>query len=472
MTVKPGDISAILPLILLAATPVVVMLGIAVRRSHTLSLLLTLVGLAATLASLGSAAGAGLRHVTPLLVVDSYGLYYTGLIVAAAFVVALLHHTYLEKQTVNRDELYVLLLLATLGSVVLVLSAHFVSFILGLEILSVSLYAMVAYLRRRLTLEAGIKYLVLAASSAAFLLFGVALLYAETGALDFAGLGRIPLNSPLTLAATALIVTGIGFKLGVVPFHLWTPDVYQGAPAPVTAFIATVSKGAVFALLLRYAHETGLRASLIFYVIAVASMLAGNLLALLQSNVKRILAYSSIAHLGYVLVAFEAGGSIGAQASTFYLTAYFITTLGAFGVVTALSTGERDADELADYRSLFWRRPALATAFTAMLFSLAGIPLTAGFIGKFYILAAGASSATWALLIVLVVSSAIGLFYYLRIVVALYAQPTEQLSRVALALPDSAVLTVLMFLLIWYGVNPGPLSAAIARAVASLASGG
>jgi NADH-quinone oxidoreductase subunit N len=472
------DATAILPLILLAATPVAVMIATAVRRSHALALVLTLAGLAASFRSLWAAAAVAPRRVTPLLIVDPYGLYYTGLILAAAFAVALLAYGYLEKHDVHRDEFYVLLLLATLGSAVLASSSHFVSFFLGLEILSISLYSMIAYTReRRLSLEAGIKYLVLAASSAAFLLFGIALFYAEVGSLDFAGIAHIlafggaHFNLPLLLAATALIVTGIGFKLAVVPFHLWTPDVYEGAPAPVTAFIATVSKGAMFALLLRYFYQTGTRNSaallLVFSIIAIASMLAGNLLALLQANVKRILAYSSIAHLGYLLVAFEAGGRVGAQAATFYLTAYFITTLGAFGVVTALSTRERDAGDLEDYRGLFWRRPALAGVFTAMLLSLAGIPLTAGFLGKFYILAAGASSAIWALMIVLVVSSAIGLFYYLRIVVAIYSQPAEPLPRPALAAPDRVVLLALTVLLIWFGVYPGPLVSQIGHAIAA-----
>jgi NADH-quinone oxidoreductase subunit N len=475
--VNANDATAILPLILLAAAPVAVMLAIAVRRNHTVTLLLTLAGLAASFVSLGPAAAVAPRRVTPLLTIDPYGLYYTGLIVAAAFAVALLAHSYLEKRDLNRDEFYVLLLLATLGSAVLASSAHFVSFFLGLEVLSISLYALIAYTRQRLALEAGIKYLVLAASSAAFLLFGVALFYAEIGSLDFAEIGRIlafggaHFNLPLLLAATVLIVTGIGFKLAVVPFHLWTPDVYEGAPAPVTAFIATVSKGAVFALLVRYFHQTGMEKSpnllLVFGVIVIASMLAGNLLALLQDNIKRILAYSSIAHLGYLLVAFEAGGRLGAQAATYYLTAYFITTLGAFGVVIALSTGDRDADALADYRGLFWRRPALAVVFTVMLFSLAGIPLTAGFLGKFYILAAGASSAIWALLIVLVVSSAIGLFYYLRIVLALYEHASEPLSHPALAAPDAVVLLVLTVLLLWFGVYPGPLLSQIGHAIAA-----
>ena len=196
---------------------------------------------------------------------------------------------------------------------------------------------------------------------------------------------------------------GIGFKLALVPFHMWTPDVYEGAPAPITAFVATVSKGAMFALLLRYFNQSGARNStallLVLTIVAIASMFAGNLLALLQNNVKRILAYSSIAHLGYLIVAFEAGGDMAGFAVAFYFVAYFATMLGAFGVVTMLSTPGNDLGDLESYRGLFWRRPMIASVFTVMLLSLAGIPLTAGFVGKFYIVAAGASVSLWLLVV-------------------------------------------------------------------------
>jgi len=467
-----ADFIALLPLIIVAGTSVVAMLAIAIRRSHLLTLLLTLIGLAASFGSLWAAAGEAPRHVTPLLVVDRCALFYMGLIAAACFAVVLLSYGYFDKCKGQHEELYVLLLLATLGSDVLVASSHFASFFLGLEILSVSLYALTAYLHeRRISIEAGIKYLVLAASSAAFLLFGMALIYADLGTMSFAQMAArlsAPQNPSLPILYTgmALLVTGIGFKLGVVPFHLWTPDVYEGAPAPVTAFVATVSKGSMFALLLRYFYAYNwhqFRALyIVFSIIAIASMAAGNLLALLQSNVKRILAYSSIAHLGYMLVAFLAGGSFAIQAVTFYLVAYFVTTLGSFGVVAVLSDGAREADELGDYRGLFWRRPVLGTIFTLTLLSLAGIPLTAGFLGKFYIIAAGASSSTWALIIILVLSSVIGLFYYLRIVVAIYSnlpRAAEEVRRepFSLSLVGCYTLVVLAIALVWFGVYPSQL---------------
>lgn len=463
-----ADAIALLPLIVLAGTSVLVMVGIAVRRSHRFTLGLTLVGLAVAFGSLWLAAPLAPRQVTPLLVIDRYSLFYFGLLIAADFAVALLAYDYLAKVDINREELYLLLLIATTGGAILVASSHFASFFLGLEMLSVSLYAMVAYLRpRRQPLEAGIKYLILAAASAAFLLFGMALVYADLGTMEFGGMAHMLETGhgtdSMLIAGLALIITGIGFKLAVVPFHLWTPDVYEGAPAPVTAFIATVSKGAMFALLLRYFYHFGAatnhRILLVFSIIAIASMLAGNLLALLQSNVKRILAYSSIAHMGYLLVAFLASGELAVEAVTFYLVAYFITTLGAFGVVSALSAHDREAEDIDDYNALFWRRPALAGVFTLMLLSLAGIPLTAGFIGKFYIVAAGSSSAMWALVIILVVSSVIGLFYYLRIIAAMYASPERDAIETGSRISSvaGAVLCMLAVLLVWFGIYPEPL---------------
>ncbi len=465
------------PLIAVALTVVVLMIAVSIRRSHRLTAVLTLAGLAIAFLLLFRAATPLPRGATALLVIDDYALFYGGLILAATAAVALLSIGYLEQLTEQRDEYYMLLLLAALGSMVLVSSTHFVSFFLGLELLSVSLYALIAYPRTRAeAIEAGVKYLVLAAASAAFLLFGMALVYAELGTMEF---GRMTAAAPdrIVLAGVGLIVVGFGFKLALVPFHLWTPDVYQGAPAPATAFVATVSKGAMFALLLRYFSAIDVRAHhallLVFTILAIASMVGGNLLALQQRNVKRLLAYSSIAHLGYLVVAFLASGALAATAVTFYLVAYFITTLGAFGVVTVLSTGEREAEDLDDYRGLFVRRPWLAAVFTATLLSLAGIPLTAGFVGKFYLTVAAGGAALWSLLVVMMVTSGVGLFYYLRVVVAMYMQSAgEEVAGVTpprVPLVAGMTLAALTVLLIWIGVYPGPLIAFIRLAVAGMA---
>jgi NADH-quinone oxidoreductase subunit N len=478
-----ADFVVSLPLIIMSATAVVAMLAIAVRRHHAAVATITLIGIGASLLSLLSAASAIPRQLTSLLIFDSYSLLYMGLLLCAAAFVVLLSYHYLKLRHEHHEEFYLLILLATTGAMALVVSSHFVSFFLGLELLSVSLYALISYIRSEtISIEAGIKYLVLAASSSSALLFGLALIYAESGSMALSQFATVfdrtaPGGGFPLVAGLMLVLTGVGFKLAVVPFHLWTPDVYEGAPLPVTAFIATVSKGGMFALILRWfhLHDATLAGTtgLVLSIIAIASMLTGNILALTQTNIKRILAYSSIAHMGYVLVALLAGGTFGVPAATYYLTAYFATILGAFGLMTILSGAQREAASLEDYRGLFWQRPYLAAAFTVMLLSLAGIPLTAGFLGKFYVIAAGASQSRWALLFTLIISSTIGLFYYLRILAAMYAQPEDtgaeaESSRAALPLSATVALVVLTGLVFFLGVYPQPLWNAIVAAARNL----
>lgn len=477
------DLFILLPLIILAASALVTLLVIAFYRNHSLTFALTLTGFALAFVSLPLVSARLPHQITSLFIFDEYALFYMGLLLAAGFVVTLLTGGYLQKRPGNYEELYVLLLIATLGAAVLVTASHFVSFFLGLEILTVSLYVLIAYVRTsERSLEAGVKYLILAAISSAFLLFGMALVYAGLGTMDLARVAALLASQAnnrqniILLTGLALMIIGIGFKLAVVPFHMWTPDIYEGAPAPITAFIATVSKGGMFALLLRYFGQMDSQAYssifLLFALIAAASMFGGNLLALLQTNVKRLLAYSSIAHLGYLLVALLAGGSLAITAVTYYLVAYFVTTLAAFGTVAVLSDSQREAEAIDDYHGLFWRRPWLAGIFTASLLSLAGIPLTAGFIGKFYLVTAGVGSALWTLVIILVVNSAIGLYYYLRLIVVMGLQlrPQEErwITATALPLTGSLALAGLVLLLVWLGVYPTPFIELIQATVAGL----
>ena len=475
-----NDLIALSPFSVLSFFSITVMMVIAFYRDHLLTLVLTLTGLLlafiATLVITPSASG----MVTILFNIDRYALFYIGLICSAGFVVALLSYEYFERQEENKEEFYLLLLLAVLGSSVLAAAVHFASFFLGLEILSVSLYVLIAYLRdREHAIEAGVKYLILAAISSAFLLFGMALVYAELGGLGFAqlaaGFAAGPVAGPgnlIIICGLAMIITGAGFKLSAVPFHMWAPDVFEGASAPVASFVATVSKGAVFALLLRCFSWIGTYPDSsifnIFSSIAIASMFIGNLGALAQKNIKRLLAYSSIAHTGYMLAAFLAGGSLSAEAVTYYLAVYFATTLGAFGVIIVLSGKACEADDMDDFRGLAWRRPWLAVTFTIMLFSLAGIPITAGFIGKFYIIAAGVGSGLQLLVGSLIINTAIGLYYYLRIVNVMFTRPSdEEVPRPSPGLPLTAslVTALLAILVVWLGVYPSSLMELIRKSV-------
>jgi len=473
-----ADLLPVLPLMILAATPITVMLVIAVYRSHAITAVLTCIGLAAVIFYLPLTAVPETGSVAHLLILDRFARFYIGLLTAAGLAAVLLSYGYLKSYAGYSEEYYILMLLALLGSAVVVASRHFATFFLGLEILSIALYALIAYPRLNETgVEAGLKYLVPAATSAAFLLFGMALIYAALGTMELtrpaAFLYRKSAEGPSLLVVTGLIMmlVGIGFKLAVVPFHFWTPDVYQGAPAPVTAFVSTVSKGSLVGLLVRLFGQVDIAGLgplfVIFTVIVAASMIFGNLLALLQSNVKRLLAYSSIAHLGYLLVAFMVGGTMGSAAVTFYLIAYFVMTLGAFGVITVLSGPQQEVEQIDDYRGLFWRRPWLGGTFTAMLLSLGGIPLSVGFIGKFYLVVAGVSASLWFLIVVLLLTSGIGLFYYLRVVVAIFSPaPQAPAPAAPLTLAGGLTLAGLTVLLVGLGVLPSLLLEIVRNMVA------
>ncbi len=480
------DLQMSLPLVVVAATAVTVMLVISFYRNQTVSAILTLAGLLLAGACLPLAWGGEPYRIAPLVLIDDFAIFYLGLLLVASFAVTVLSHSYLEKYRMERGEFYILLLLSVLGALTLAVSDHFVSFFLGLELLSVSLYVMIGYLfTKEKAVEAAVKYLFLAAATSAFLLFGMALIYAELGTMEFAAIVESltrdgGVRSPYLLAGSVLILAGAGFKLSVVPFHMWTPDIYQGAPAPVTAYLATVSKGCVVAVLLRLFSGIDLELHsglfLVLAVVAASSMIAGNLLALLQDNIKRILAYSSIAHFGYLLVAFIAGGTNGAAAATFYLVTYFAATLIAFGTIGFLSPTDQEADTVEDYRGLFWLRPGPAALLSIALFSLLGLPLSAGFMGKFFLIGAGTGAGLWTLLILLAASSAIGLYYYLRVVVAMYSSAdgnTVKERGSAAAPPFSAsVVTILVLLALFtiaIGVYPEPMINLIQSVAESLA---
>ena len=272
-----------------------------------------------------------------------------------------------------------------------------------------------------------------------------------------------------------MLIVGLGFKLSLVPFHMWTPDVYEGAPAPITGFLASVSKGAVFALMLRYFNLVDIHSDnsiiLALTVIAVASMFVGNLLALMQNHVKRILAYSSIAHFGYLLTAFLASSAVAVTASSYYLVSYFVTILGAFGVIAVLSEAGEEPDLIDCYRGLIWKKPLLGAIFTAMLLSLASIPLTAGFVGKFYVMAAGIGSNLWFLVTCLVISSVIGLFYYLRIIATMFSKDLGDLHGgpdLTGSVAAGLALALLTLLLLFLGTYPAPLIKFIDKMISSL----
>ena len=483
------DFIALSPILTLGAFALVTMLAIAFQRHHARIATFTFLSCLFTLATLPWAASAAPRTVTTLLVVDRHALLYMGLILTATMVIIALSYRYLIVQFREEEgveEYYLLLLLATFGGLVLTTAAHFVSFFLGFELLGLSLCSLIGYLRtRRHPLEAAVKYLLLSITASALLLFGLALLYFESGAMTFQGVGAILKQvhsvSALWLGGLVLVLVGIALKLGLAPFHMWVPDVYQGAPTPITTYIATVSKAALVALLLRFATEVGVlelpAVAHLFSLLAVVSMVTGNVLALLQENVKRLLAYSSIAHFGYVLVPLLAGGPPAAEAVTFYVIVYCAMSLGAFGVVTVYSSESGDKNRVEDYQGLFWTRPWLAAMLALSLLSLAGIPVTAGFIGKFYAIAVGVDAGLWWMVLALIAHSVVSLYYYLRLIVTLFGEEPATATAPYGQIPHSSQpvgwtaafsLGLVASVILMLGVYPNPLMELIHNSVSNL----
>jgi len=489
------DLIAVSPLIVAALGGVAVLLAGAFGARHNALHRLTIVSIGLALASMVAVRPHVPREVTTLLRVDGYAMLFLTLLFSATGIVAIVSRDYLDTRRRGGEAYYALLLFATVGMGVLACSTHFASFFLGLETLTISLYVLLGYLRsERSSLEAAAKYIILAAMASAFLLFGMALLYAATGTLVLssvaAGAAEL-LRTPGTaeaiwvVAGSLMLLAGFAFKLALVPFHMWSPDVYQGAPAPVTALLATGAKAAVIAGLLRLlAAVPGgeVPFSALLGAMAVATMLGGNLLALLQTDIKRLLAYSSVAHIGYVFVALTAGGQAGGEAVIFYTVTYVVTTLGAFGVVSVLSANStRDADDLATYRGLGRRRPLLAAVFAVMLLSLAGVPPTGGFLAKFAVLSAAIGAGRTGLALAMVAASGIAIYYYLRVLVVMYMEPVEEPSGETTieqlvapeaadgtSLGSAAALIALVAVVLSIGIYPEPWLRAAGTALASL----
>ena len=468
-----ADFPALSPLLVLSAAPVVVLLAIAWRRDHKIVRVLSMGSLVLALAACWFAAGDAPRQITDLVMMDHFGLLYMVMILLTTFVLFSMSKTYFSLRESQPEEYYVLLLLATAGGCVMAVSTHFASFYLGLELLSVSLYGLIAYVRNDFRgTEASIKYLILAAASAAFLLFGMALVYAELGTMNMTALAHATMDQTqnrVVLLGVAMMFVSIGFKLSIAPFHLWTADVYEGSPAPVTAFAATVSKISILSVLVRYfsVDSAPVTVSLVSFVAltAAASMIAGNVLALVQSNLKRMLAFSSIAHMGYLSIAFISSSAATHETVALYLIAYSTATLGAFGVIMCLtshSASGKEVERIGDFRGLFWSDPLAASVLAVSLLSLAGIPLTAGFLGKFYLLAAGASTNFWWLLVVLALSSTVGAYYYLRVIVLMASREDsgEAVSvqrRLPVSVPRDVVLVGLTLATLLIGIYPAPI---------------
>jgi NADH-quinone oxidoreductase subunit N len=416
-----------------------------------------------------------------MLDLRGYARYFTFLFSAITVVTILFLRQYARARSFAGDELYGLLLLAAAGMVLVAGALNWVVFFLGLELLSLALYVLIAVRQGHASsLEAGLKYFIMGAVASAFLIFGIALLFAMSGTLDLvgslvhapAGLA-FPQNLPVVLLALALILVGIGFKISLVPFHLWTPDVYQGAPAPITAFLSTGSKVALFAALLRISLLLANDAWSIcvpwLWGLAALTMVVGNVTGLYQTRVKRLLAYSAIGQMGYLFMTLLAVKQGGPPVLMFYLTVYAIMDLGAFGLIGSFSAAQTDPDldDLQDYRGLGYSQPWRAAIFAVCLISLAGLPPTAGFMGKLALFQAVIDANFVGLAVIGILTVIISLYYYMKVVVVMYMAPAPAGATVPAA--DFSVFlagAVILVLILWLGLAPSPLLNLFSRVTA------
>jgi NADH-quinone oxidoreductase subunit N len=459
------DFYTLLPVILLvvwACALLLVDLFIPKERKW-LTAVLAAFGLALALGFTLSQVGRENTGFNDMVVLDGFAVFVNALLLVAGLLGVALAYGYIKRMGIERGEYYTLMLFSLSGMMLMAQAADLIIVFLSLELLSLPLYVLAAFARPRAdSEEAGLKYFLLGAFSSGFVLYGIALVYGATGATSLTGIVAAVSNGTSGLLLTigsALILVGLGFKVAAVPFHMWTPDVYQGAPTAVTAFMAAGAKIAGFAALLRVFATAfpslAVDMTPVLWALSVLTMVVGNLLAIVQTDIKRMLAYSSIAHAGYILMAFVPYGNptvapISIAAGLFYLVAYALTNFGSWGVVIALERAEGKGLAISDYAGLGRKYPALAAAMTIFMLSLTGLPPTLGLVGKFYLFRAVLAGGYVGLAVIGVVTSLISAYYYLRVVVTMYMQDgepeTEREFWLGFTTAGTALFTVLISL--------------------------
>lgn len=485
-TVLPAiNLYAVMPQIfLVSAATVVLIVGLFERFRKGipyLSLLLLAVSGVVAVSQLGRGAAA-FSDVSAMMVMDDFSLVATLVFIAGAILTVLISISYAEARSIDRGEYYALLIYAVSGMSMMAASTDLFTFFLGLEVLSVSLYVLIGFEQRDAgSNEGALKYFLLGAFASGFILYGMALLYGASGSTEYDVIARTLAGERgdavnlLLLGGLGLLLAGIGFKISMVPFHAWTPDVYQGAPTPVAAFLSTGSKAAAFVVLIRLLGSVfpGLQMEWIpvISVLAVLTMAVGNVVALVQTNLKRLLAYSSIAHAGYMLLPFMSNGQDAGASIVFYLIVYTAMNLGAFGVLAVLSARGSACGTLDDLAGLGSRRPLLAAVMAVVMFSLAGIPPTAGFMAKFYLFSAVVTGGYVELAVIGLLFSGVSLYYYLRVVVWMYMRPAVEAPADAagrLSYSGMTALCLSALAILAVGVFPSELLQLAERAVLTL----
>jgi NADH-quinone oxidoreductase subunit N len=459
------DMRAIEPLLIVSAGALLlIVLDLLVPRRARAALAAVTVGvlllaMLSTLILSGDAPLRFMRSAPAMVLFDPYAIFFTLLILIGAALTVLASVNYLEELGAHHGEYYVLLLCAVAGMITMAQATDLVMIFLGLEVMSIPVYVLAGFSRRRLrSNEAAFKYFLLGAFASGLFLYGIALVYGATGATDLAAIRAAWKPSPLGLAGVGLLLVGFGFKISSVPFHMWTPDAYEGAPTPITGFMAVGVKAAAFASFLRVflvAFDVSAeKVNALLWMFAVLTMTVGNFAAIVQPNIKRMLAYSSIAHAGYILVGMVAGTPEGHAAMLYYLLAYTFMNLGAFAVVILLVRDGEEREEIGDLAALGYTRPALGLAMTLFMLALGGIPPTAGFTAKFYVFRAAVEAGYYWLVIIAVLNSAVSMYYYLRVIGVIYrSEPVRDLRAtapstacaVALAVSAAAVLVIGIF---------------------------
>lgn len=408
---------------------------------------LSFFGIVATGVLVGASWGGHIESFSGSVVLDNFATFFKMIFLVAAGLAILISDQYMEREGCNHGELYPLILFTVVGMMLMASGTDLMTIFLGLEVMSVSLYVLAGFNRgNKKSNEAGLKYFLLGAFSTGFLLYGMALTYGATGTTRIAkiaaavGQMSLPSNNIMLVAGMLLMLTGFAFKVAAAPFHMWTPDVYEGAPTPMTAFMSAGPKAAGFAAALRIflvaLPTLQVEWSQVLWVLAVLTMTIGNITALRQDNIKRMLAYSSIAHAGYALVGFTAGNGTGTAGILFYMLSYAFMNIGAFAIIILVGKKGESNGNVQDFAGFGVKHPVLAVAMSIFLFSLAGMPPTAGFIGKFYLFSGAIQKGYIWLAIIGVLNSAASVYYYLRVMVYMYMKdPTEEFDWMQVTVP-------------------------------------
>ena len=458
-----ADFYYLLPeLLLTGGALLVLVVDVLLPRREEAALGMTLLTLAVTGAAVVGFTGVDTTISAGLLAVDGFATFFKVIVIASALLTVLMSPSYLRVEAVRAGEYYFLILCATLGMLFMASGLDLITLFIGLETMAISFYILAGYLKpSQRSNEASVKYFLLGAFSLGILLYGMSLFYGATGTTSLRGMAEALAGGEPTLTvslALVLLVAGMGFKIAAVPFHMWAPDVYEGAPTPVTAYLSVGSKAASFAMILRIFIE-GLPSlvvdwQLLFWVLAAVTMTVGNIAAITQSNTKRMLAYSSIAHAGYILIGVVAGTERGVAAAMVYLAVYVFMQLGAFAVVTMLRRQDVVGDELKDLSGLYLRKPFAAIAMLIFMLSLGGIPPTAGFMGKLWLFGAAIESGLVWLAVIFVVNSVISLYYYYRVIVFMWLKDETTGSDMVLSPAMTTALVIAVVGSLLFGVYP------------------